>query len=486
MSKQELDELLALSCQIEKDLTVWKPLPGPQTQAYYSKADILFYGGAAGGGKTDLLLGLAHTAQTRSIIFRREYPQLKGIEDRAKELFEKLGDYNKSDKIWLFKDHRQIEFGAMKDLGDEQKFQGRAHDLKGFDEITHFLYMQFIFVCGWMRNTSKTVGQRTRVVCTGNPPTSAEGDWVIDYWGPWLDDKHPNPAGYGELRFYTNLDGKELELKDGEPFEHKGELIIPKSRTFIPASVEDNPYLINSGYKATLQSLPEPLRSKLLKGMFSAGREDDPWQVIPSEWVLAAQARWLERPKPQIRLTALGVDIARGGADRTVLTQRYGNWFSEPEAYAGSATPDGPTVSSLIMSKVEQTTVVNIDVIGVGYSVYDILKVSLGDKVVAMNGACASDATDRTGLLSFINKRAEWYWKVREALDPETGDEIALPTSRELMADLCAPRWSLTTRGIKIEMKEEVKKRLGRSTDYGDSYIYAAAIENNKAAWGGF
>lgn len=481
MSKHELEELLLHTAAIEKDLQVWKPVPGPQTQAYHSTADVLFYGGSAGGGKTELLLGLAHTAHRRSIIFRREYPQLKGIEDRSYEIFRQLGDYNRSDKIWRFHDGRIIEFGAVNDEKDKEKYQGRAHDLKGFDEITHFLYSQFTFLIGWTRSTYP--GQRTRIICTGNPPTSSEGDWVINYWGPWLDDRHPNPASPGELRWFTNIDGKDIEVENGEPFMHGGELVTPMSRTFIPASVDDNPYLRDSGYKRALQALPEPLRSKMLKGLFNVGREDDPWQVIPSEWVEAAQARWLQRAKPQMRLSAIGADVARGGPDKTVLTLRYGTWFAPQLSYPGTTTPDGPAVASLIMAQLEEGTSVNVDIIGVGTSVYDVLK-TFKVKVFAMNGAEGTDEKDRTDNLCFYNQRAEWWWGLREALDPESGDELALPPGRELLVDLTSPRWELTSRGIKIEDKKEIKKRIGRSPDLGDSLVYALAIKTNTFAFG--
>ncbi|WP_049974513.1 hypothetical protein [Azospirillum sp. B4] len=75
----------------------WAPFPGPQAQALNSAADFLYYGGAAGGGKTDLLLGAAHTCHRLSILFRREYPQLKGIADRAQQLFGGRGRWSKSD-----------------------------------------------------------------------------------------------------------------------------------------------------------------------------------------------------------------------------------------------------------------------------------------------------------------------------------------------------------------------------------------------------
>src|SRR5262249_32593913 len=65
---------------------LWKPLPGPQTIAYQTLADVTGYGGAAGGGKTDLALGLAVTAHKKSLILRREAVHLRAIEDRAREI----------------------------------------------------------------------------------------------------------------------------------------------------------------------------------------------------------------------------------------------------------------------------------------------------------------------------------------------------------------------------------------------------------------
>jgi hypothetical protein len=92
-----------------------------------------------------------------------------------------------------------------------------------------------------------------------------------------------------------------------------------------------------------------------------------------------------------------------------------------------------------------------------------------------MNGAAASDERDKSGQLGFVNSRAEWYWKAREALDPASGQDIALPPDPELRADLCAPTWKLTPRGIQVEAKDDLVKRLHRSPDKGDSCVYAMA-----------
>ena len=228
------------------------------------------------------------------------------------------------------------------------------------------------------------------------------------------------------------------------------------SRTFIPSRVEDNPYLMASGYKTVLQNLPEPLRSKMLHGDFSAGMEDNPWQVIPTAWVDAAIARWTEEP-PDLPLSALGVDIARGGRDKTVLVRRYGPWFAPLEKYPGVETPDGPSVAALVVLAHAAQAEIHIDIIGVGGSGYDYTRDVKGNLTIPMNGAEKSTARDRSGQLHFRNKRAEWHWKLREALDPVNGDMLALPPDREMRADLIAPRWKLTAQGIQIEEKDEIK-----------------------------
>lgn len=461
---------------------LWTPLDGPQTMAYFSPADELYYGGAAGGGKTDLLIGLALTAHRRSIIFRREFPQLKAIIDRSREVIGERGAYNGQAATWRLTG-RQLEFGAVQYAHDVSKFQGRPHDLKAFDELPNFLESQYRFLIGW--NRTVIPGQRTRVVSAGNPPTDAEGEWVIRYWAPWLDPQHPNPAMPGELRWFATVAGEDQELDGGDPFVLKGETIQPRSRTFIPAKLSDNPHLLNTGYAATLQAMPEPLRSQLLYGDFGIGLDDDPWQVIPTAWVRAAQERWTPEGRPPGAMDCLGVDVARGGRDKTVLAPRYGHWFGPLQRHAGTATPDGPMVASLVLKALleagegsSERTTVNVDVIGVGSSVYDTLRPSLGDRVDGVNVATSSDRggrpfMDRAGKLKMVNLRAHAYWALREALDPDKGDDLALPPDAELRADLCSAKWSLQARGVLVEAKEDIIKRIGRSPDAGDALALA-------------
>src|SRR5690606_35379444 len=122
-------------------------------------------------------------------------------------------------------------------------------------------------------------------------------------------------------------------------------------------------FYMKSGYLSQLQSLPEPLRSQMLYGDFSAGIEDDPWQVIPTAWVEAAQARWV-RPPHLEPMDSVGVDVARGGRDKTDIARRHGMWFDVPLSYPGKETPDGPTVAGLVIAARRDQAPIHLDVIG--------------------------------------------------------------------------------------------------------------------------
>lgn len=449
---------------------IWVPQAGPQSMAYRSRADIVFYGGSAGGGKTDLLLGLSLTEHEHSIIFRREAVQLVGIEERMTKILGTRDGYNSQDGIWRLPEGRVMELGSVKEPGDWIKYQGRAHDLKGFDEICHFTEGQFRALIGWMRTDNPNV--RQRVVCAGNPPTDATGEWVKRYWAPWLDPNHANPAKPGELRwFVTNEKGEDQEVPGPEPAMVGDELMQPKSRTFIPSRVDDNLFLMATGYKAQLQALPEPLRSQMLRGDFNAGAADPVWQLIPTEWVKAAMARWKEREQKG-PMTALGFDPSRGGLDKSSAARRHGNWFDRLVTAPGAVTKDGPTAAGFVVPLVRDGAPIAVDSIGIGSSALDFL-VGLGLNVHPVVGSQASSLMDKAGQLHFKNKRAEMHWLLREALDPTGPDPIALPPDTELEGDLTALRYKVVPMGkgaaIQISSKDDIREVLGRSPDKGDS-----------------
>lgn len=464
-ARAELDQLL-----LAGEAPVWVPQEGPQQAAYESLADIIFYGGAAGGGKTDLLLGLCLTGQQHSIIFRREAVQLVGIEERMTTILGTRKGYNSQDGVWRLPGGRVMELGSVKEPGDWIKYQGRAHDGKFFDEICHFTELQFRTLIGWLRSDNPNV--RQRVVCAGNPPTTAEGEWVKRFWAAWLDPQHPNPAEPGELRWYvTNAEGEDEEVPGPDPVKVGDELMTPKSRTFMPSSVEDNLFLLFTGYKQTLQALPEPLRSQMLRGDFNAGVADPAWQVIPTEWIKSAQARWVKRDKKG-PMTALGFDPSRGGIDKSSAARRHGQWFDELVTAPGIVTKDGPSAAGFVVPLVRDGACICVDGVGIGSSALDFL-VGLNLNVLSVIGSESSGLTTIAGNLRYRNKRAEMYWRLREALDPTSPDPIALPPDSELLGDLAAVRYKVVTMGrvaaIQILEKDEIRKMLGRSPDKGDS-----------------
>src|SRR5690606_25933739 len=147
---------------------IWSPLPGPQTMAMQSKADIVGFGGSAGGGKTDLICGLTSTEHQRALIARREKAQTEGIIQRLTELVGSTDGFNGQKAIWRLPVANQtlVEFAGLDNPGDERRWQGRPHDLKAFDEVTEMREHQVRFVMGWNRTDDRH--QRTRVLMTFN------------------------------------------------------------------------------------------------------------------------------------------------------------------------------------------------------------------------------------------------------------------------------------------------------------------------------
>jgi hypothetical protein len=479
MPEADRKEITRIALEATKKFK-FTPNPGPQTEAYLSSADELFYGGAAGGGKSFLLSMLGIYAQERSLLFRREYPQIRGLIDEVANILGTRDGYNSQDKLWKLPDGRIIEFGSVQHEDDKEKYQGRAHDFKGFDEITHFTESQYRFLIAW--NRSSKPGQRCRVVATGNPPHTAEGAWVIKYWAPWLDPNHPNPAKPGELRWFTTIDGKDVEVDGRGPHQIDGREVYAQSRSFIAARLEDNPQLMEQGYAARLEATPEPFRTMMREGRFDVAMKDADFQVIPTSWIMAAQNRWTAQQPVGAAMTAIGLDLAGGGADETILAPRFGGWYG-PLVAGGEVDASKPSdVAGFVVKHRRDRCPVVVDMGGGwGGGVKERLEENNVD-IAPFNGANSSSAKTKDGQLGFINKRAEAYWKFREELDPEQdgGSAICLPPDAQLRSDLASATWKLTPRGIQIESKIEIRKRLGRSPDRADAVVMALAPGTQK------
>ena len=454
----------------------WTPNPGPQTEAYFSEADEVFYGGQAGGGKTDLEIGLSLTEHRRSLLLRRTNKEALGLVERMAEIVGNRDGWSGQAGIWRLTD-RTVEISGCQLEEDKQKFKGAPHDLICFDEVSDFTESQYTFIIGW--NRSAIPGQRCRVLSAGNPPTRPEGLWVLRRWGAWLDPTHPNPARPGELRWYTTgADGTEIEVDGPGPHIINGEAIIAMSRTFIPATLADNPDLKRTNYASVLAAMPEELRRAYRDGQFDAGLKDSAYQVIPSSWVKMAQERWHDGPGSSAPMCALGVDASGGGKDPMKIAIRYGGWYDKLVTVEGKDIPidrQGAYCAGIVLSHRKHDATIVVDM-GGGYGGAMFEKLcDNGIRPYPYKGAEAALGKDRSGHFGFHNKRSWAIWKFREALDPdqEGGSQIALPPSPQLIADLTAPTYSPDSKIIKVESKEDVCKRLGRSTNEGDAVVMA-------------
>ena len=453
----------------------WVPNPGPQTEAYFCEADELLYGGEAGGGKSDLIIGLSLTEHTRSLVLRRTNKEADKLFDRYAEIIGHENGANRN-KGWTI-DGRIIDIGGCQLEKDKQKRKGVPHDLIAFDELVDFTESQYTFLTAWNRTSSPE--QRCRVVATTNPPTTPEGLWVVKRWAPWLDPKHPNPAKSGELRWYTTIGEVDTEVNGPGPHEIDGRQVLAKSRTFIRAKLEDNPDLTRTAdYAATLDSLPFELRQAYREGKFDAALKDQPFQLIPTEWIRQAQGRWAERSPNGVPMCAIGVDVSGGGPDPMIIAARFDGWFAPMVEIPGKEIPpDKPgkfAAGQVIMVRRNQAIVIVDMGGGYGGSCYEQLREN-EINAVAYKGSEKSVRRTADGQLKFSNKRTEALWLFREALDPAQpgGSPISLPPDQALLADLATPRFRIERGEIIAQSKEDVCEVLGRSPDRGDAVVMA-------------
>lgn len=267
------------------------PHPGPQASFLESTADIAIYGGQAGGGKTWALLADAmrhvENAQYGAVIFRRTSPQITnegGLWDQSMLLYPLYKAKPRHTLDWIFPSKANIGFRHLQYETDKLAWQGAQIAMLGFDELTHFTESQFFYLLS--RNRS-TCGIRPYVRATTNPTSEDDpiGGWVNRLISWWIDQS----TGFailersGQVRWFIRRQGEliwadsKLELieKYGRPDldEYDAQQTIrPKSLTFIPARLSDNPTLQehDPSYRANLLALPEVERQRLAEGNWNA------------------------------------------------------------------------------------------------------------------------------------------------------------------------------------------------------------------------
>lgn len=208
-----------------------------------------FFGGAAGGGKSDALLmaGLQHVdiKGYAGIIFRKTYADLTkpgALIERAKDWLFRFKDVKwdeknkKFDFIRKYGPHTEVwsilQFGYMETENDKYNYQGGEYQFIGWDEITHINYNCYKYMFSRMRRLEGS-NIPLRMRSASNPPDSDQGIWV-----------------------YTRFVNPKTKKK---------------SAVFIPAGMDDNPYLDRSSYEEALEELDPVTRARL---------RDGNWEII--------------------------------------------------------------------------------------------------------------------------------------------------------------------------------------------------------------
>ncbi len=248
-----------------------RPNSRPQERFLASPADIAVYGGAAGGGKSWAMLieplRHAHNPDFGAVIFRRTSPQVTnegGLWDEAGKIYPLLGALARVGELeYAFPTGARVTFRHLQYEANKYHWQGAQVPLIGFDELTHFSESQFWYLASRNRSTCG-VKPYMRGTCNADA-----GSWVKRLCGPWVDRKHPlYPTPSGDILWLVRKDGKYLwhRTKEEAAEAHPG--TMPKSVTFVRATVFDNVDLlrINPEYLGNLQAQSSVEQARLLHG----------------------------------------------------------------------------------------------------------------------------------------------------------------------------------------------------------------------------
>jgi len=243
----------------------WRPNPGKQELAHRSSAYELFFGGAAGGGKSEFLVveALRYIGNPlyTAVLFRRTFPELaqaRGLISRSKALYPRYGGkYNQQEKVWRFPSGASITFSHMEHEDDKFNHQSAEYVYIGFDELTTFTESQYLYMMSRARSIS---GLPVRIRAASNPGNVGH-EWVKARFGLWLS---PDELGFvvepGEIRYFKRVDDVDVECAP--------DALDALSRSAIPAKLSDNPKLVEAdpAYVARLRQMALVDREQLLNG----------------------------------------------------------------------------------------------------------------------------------------------------------------------------------------------------------------------------
>ncbi len=271
---------------LKQQNVIFKPNTGPQTEFLASSEREVFYGGARGGGKSYAMLvdplRYCHKETHRALLLRRTMPELRDLINHSQRLYSKAfpgAKWREQEKEWRFPSGAKIEFGYAENMTDALRYQGQSYTWIGIDELPQYPSPD---IYNFLRSSLRSVDPDIPVFmrATGNPGNIGS-QWVREMF---VDPSFPNTA------FDINIDTP------------VGKKVI--TRRFIPAKLQDNPYLMQTDdYYAMLASLPEVQKKQFLEGDWDAFEDSafpefnksihvvDPFD-IPKGWQKFRAADW--------------------------------------------------------------------------------------------------------------------------------------------------------------------------------------------------
>ena len=238
---------------VKNQEVIFQPNDGPQTSFLASAEREVFYGGARGGGKSYAMLvdplRYCHKAQHRALLIRRSMPELRDMITHSQRLYSRAfkgARWREQEKEWRFPSGARIEFGYAENMTDVLRYQGQSYTWIGVDELPQYPTPD---VYNFLRSSLRSVDPEIPVFmrATGNPGNIGS-QWVKEMF---VDPSEPNKAFNVAIETPTGV--KKI------------------SRRFIPAKLQDNPYLMQTDdYYIMLASLPEVQRKQFLEGDWSA------------------------------------------------------------------------------------------------------------------------------------------------------------------------------------------------------------------------
>jgi hypothetical protein len=265
---------------------IFKPNGGPQTEFLAASEREVFYGGARGGGKSYAMLvdplRYCSKAHHRALLIRRTMPELRDLISKSQLLYSKAypgAKWREQEKEWRFPSGAKIEFGYAENMTDVLRYQGQSYTWIGIDELPQYPSPDiYNFLRSSLRSVDKDIPVYLRA--TGNPGNIGS-QWVKEMF---VDPAEPNSAF--EIKIDTPVGVKTI------------------TRRFIPAKLQDNPYLMQTDdYYAMLASLPDTQRKQFLDGDWDAYEDSafpefsrsvhvvEPFE-IPKGWYRFRAADW--------------------------------------------------------------------------------------------------------------------------------------------------------------------------------------------------